>query len=250
MNVRMGRLMRTTPAAVLVLSLASTLHAGVILDLVPTPSPNATLSSEDRWVYQGVSHLHIDVFARLDASAPDHLPVREMQFDFSDSDRWNLGLFPDHADDTGSMSRFVFWDFASTAVCQDDPNRCGYLHDIDGSLYGDDIVSMEYTFSAPHPSIQISLFRDHAVRIGVLEVVWADWLDGEYLLDFLNSNVPQTSAGARMRFEHPSGPIEYSAYHGTISGGRVSIVVPEPATLTMLFVGMIALTRSRLAWTA
>lgn len=225
-------------------------NAGVVIELVPTPPPFAPWSDEDRWAYGGGDYLTIQVFARLDNNGPDHIQVRSMQFDFSDTDHRYFSLYPSHAHDAPGAP-FTFWDFSSTAVCQDDPNRCGYLHDIDGLLTQDDLVRIEYLFPAAHSSIQMSLFRDHAVPIGLIETVSRNE-PGEFLLDLMNENDPDHSSGARITFGFggPSDPMgEYSAYDGTITGGRVWVVdIPEPATIALLLIGIPWL-RRRVSWT-
>lgn len=223
-------------APFLILAVADNLRAGVIIDLVPTPRPYS--ETQWGWSYIGGEFLQVGVFAQLDSDGPETIQVRSMQLDVGGSD-WYFTSYP--AITHYSQPPVAFWDFSSTAVCQNDPASCGSMHFIDGSLASDDILKFEYLGIQSNAMEQVTLTQSYSTKIGQMGIQLGIE-PGAYVLDFTNyfwNSDPALGAQITYGFggaDDPTGV--FSSIDGSITGGFVVVIdIPEPATVVLLLVG-------------
>jgi hypothetical protein len=227
-----------------VLGFVSAAHAGVAITLVPQPGQAE---------YQPGDVVNVDVMAQLTSGTPSVpgpagttslIRVRLMQFDFRASDA-ALGISPvlNHPD--SDLGGNLFWDFSGSTTCVSDPANCGGGHFIDGTIAGDDLVSIVFLSQSTSSSGMVRLTQANPIRVGAVSITLPTD-EGTYILDVLNSDDPDTeNRGARVDWgfggtspdpSDPSSPLR--ATDGDFTGGSYEFtVVPEPATLALLGLG-------------
>lgn len=224
MNARFG------VTGMLIFLMAAHAQAGLAVILVPsTPQPAAG--------YLPGETLQIDVMAQLDANGPSSIRVRDLQFDFSQTDpRLAPSLVLTHPD-TKTQGDIYFWDYSSAPYCQSDPTLCGNAHFIDDELESDQILRDTYA-ALTEDFDSIRLVQSVPRRIGVLEisVPYFEYQDSA-ILDLLNETDPDPLHGARLTYlpVPPTAFGHWSAHEGTITGGKLGLtVIPEPGAFMLL----------------
>jgi hypothetical protein len=221
-------------------SAASFAHAGLIITLVPEPYPP----------YPTVDPIRVEVFAQLDADSPTSVLVRGLQFSLSESSPELEVTTPvTHPQSLGGDDRF--WDYSSSSACNQDPDICGIYYFNDGSVANDDILSTVYWSPARSNSQQFKITQSSPTRVGLLDV-YLPAAAGVFELDLFNADEPDfTNYGSWFAFgfgvSETDPAVMWSAHEGSITGGHLRFVIPEPGTLTLLCVGAMLLGRKRIA---
>ena len=233
-------------ALCLVLSVGPVVHAGAVIDLIPTePGP-----------YMPGQRVEVQVHLSQEPGGRNVF-LRMAQFDFADTDP---ALMLDH--------RFVF-DYSAQNVCTRNPGQCGTEHVEFPVLtpLGDGIglvVSTVFTGLARDPERQLRLPPQGAITVGSIGVT-LPFHPGDYLLDVMNADQVSRNAGARLDFGFgpASGPDPHITWHAyedwAIAGGRFTanttagagfqfeydpipgVIIPEPTSLMLLILGGVPL---------
>lgn len=244
---------RLTTCLAVVLGLTGAAHAGALVSLVPWPPVNGV-------AYQPGEHSHVDLYVQMDSSSSESVRVRLLQFDLSDSSP-ELTLIPVQNHPLAEGGPIPFWNFTGAPACAADQSRCGNTHFIDGSLqisgpFSDDAGVFAIAYFGMNPSEdQIVLTQAARTLVGSVDVVLPPHA-GEFVLDVLNADYADFSNqnfGTYLYygFGLPSDPERVLLWShtggvvmapdgapGTDEFGRVAfIVIPEPASLMLLFVG-------------
>jgi hypothetical protein len=212
---------------------ASIAQAGLIITLAPESYPP----------YPTIDPIRVEVFAQLDANGPPSVLVRGLQFNLSDSSpgldvRGVLTYSSDYIP-------IYFWDFSSASACNVDPAACGGLnYFVDQDLDYDSNLVIAYEGLFQSQAWQMKLSQDAPTRIGLLDVAIQQF--GVFDLDLLNAdesnffdNGGWFAFGFGVTDSDPA--IQWSAHEGSITGGHLRFVIPDPGTLTLLCVGAMML---------
>jgi len=187
-------------------------QAGAIIELIP----------DDPGPYYGGESVTVDVWVNGNTSVD--LGLRGIQFDFSDSDP------------TLSFASTFAFDLSSIPS------------DINGYVTFPDLpVPRTFmTLDCLCPELLVQLPVQQSLHIGSVALVLPTEL-GAYRMDILNSGEGDASLGAWMRLGFTTGPEGlWRAYTGDITGGTLDfVVIPEPGTLTLLVLGLLAVIRPR-----
>jgi hypothetical protein len=243
-RIGVGRVQAVRLFLVLPPLLSSTAHAGVMISL------EATLP---QW-YPPVGYVNgevarVDVYAQLDANSPPTIRLRMAQFDLSDSsEQLQISplLMPDPFE---SVPNIPFWNFPLLGPCCPEC-LCGLNYFLDGSLTDQtpELLNITYVGLTSSGLYQIILRQDSRTLLGSFEVTMPA-VDGYFDLDLLNADESNVNYGADFRYGFGSltdpGFHALTARDGTVTGGHIRFrVVPEPATLTLLVLGISVLTRN------
>ncbi|MGB2988207.1 MAG: PEP-CTERM sorting domain-containing protein [Phycisphaerae bacterium] len=188
-----------------ILGIASIARAGAVLDLVP----------DDPSPYYGGESLTVDFWLHNEESF--NVALNFLRLDFSDSNvRFSLD------------STFAF-DFSSVPL-----GDLGYRAEHHPDL------PVPWTWNTDDcvcPDARLHLPAKGSLHIGSIGVELPTD-PGLYLLDVLNADEPDETLGAKFG--------SWRAYDGDVTGGVFGfVVVPEPATLSLLILGGFAALRQR-----
>ncbi len=177
------------------LAIASTVPAGVRIDLVPTPNTADYMPGQD---------VQIDVNLVQDPAGSDHL-LRLVQFDFAAPSNDAFPMITLGA--THSMASINFWDFSSKQNCVSTPTMCGAGHFVDDDLptgpgiLGTEMLAIAYYFTdstnlMENPAAQLTLPVSTAVRVGRMTVKMpSPAVTTTYTLDVINTGNQDANRG-------------------------------------------------------
>ena len=202
-----------------VLGIVSYANADAVINLVPD-------NPGDAGVYDGGETILVDVVM---ADATEDFLVRGFQFDLADTDPM-IAL-------NGDFS-FNFDDLILDAF---------YYIGTEGSVYP--VVNATYTATEPTDGFIIDVAGPRLM--GQISLTLPTQ-DGEYLLDVMNSTVTgDDNLGAYVTFGFGGEGDDVTFWRsngegdGLLTGGALTFVVPEPATLSLLAIGALAAVRRR-----
>ncbi len=189
-----------------VLGFATAANAAVSLSLVPdNPGP-----------YVGGEKVNVDLILVNDGEG--EMAMRLLQLDTALSDP-ALGLGDVGIDLSSLVGTFGYGDFSSNSVS-----------------------NVTYTLTVPQPGF--TLFYNEGDNLVSTISVTLPTDPGTYILDVANGQAPDNNTGANFQWDFDNTQQAWAG-DGTLGGGRLAFVVPEPATLALLGLGGIAAFRRR-----
>lgn len=207
-------------------------RAGMVVTIVPSSSGPYDIADPASLV------LAVDIVVRLDEPAEQSARVYSMQFAINESDPV-LATNPMLTHSNAYNGDIYFWDFSSIPNCRDDPETCDQNYAFDDSFENDERVMIVALLTEPQ---FLRIPQGGSRRVGLIEVTLPA-IPGDYILDLMNADDPDSMAGARATL-FLGETRRYFANDGTMTGGRhVFTVVPDPATWSLLFLGTAFLTR-------
>lgn len=237
--------MRYTIAVCLVLAVGPVVHAGAVIDLIPTePGP-----------YMPGQRVEVQVHLSQEPGGRNVF-LRMAQFDFVDTDP------------ALTLDQEFRFDYSAQNVCARHPGQCGTQHAEFPELtpFGGGIglvTSTVFTGVARDPERQLRLPAQGTITVGSIGVT-LPFHPGDYLLDVMNADQVSRNAGARLDFGFgsASGPDPHITWHAyddwAIAGGTFmastmagagfqfeynpipGVITPEPASLMLLALGGMA----------